>query len=169
MKENFENIDVEVNIYYTISIFDRDFYIDKCLDIEISYTIKSIIVYKIDKVRYLSLEYIRVNIFLVDKLKEKLSIIRVSWDIHLIIDLDLKILIKINILKSKDAIIDILAKRLRLKNNILYLLIIKLLKKRQKRLIYTFKYTLIKLFIIINISIRLRKTLLKNRNYLFKL
>ena len=56
--------------------------------------------------------------------------IRVSRDIYLIKDLDLKILIKINILESKDAIIDILAKRLRLRNNILYLLIIKSLKKR---------------------------------------
>ena len=97
---------------------------------KILYTTKSIIVREIDKVRYASLEYIRVNIFLVDKLKEKFSIIRVSRDIHLIKDLDLKILIKINILELKSAIIDILAKRLRLENNILYLLIIKSLKKR---------------------------------------
>ena len=130
MKKNFEIIDVEVDIYYTILIFDRDFYIDEYLDTKILYTIKSIIVRKIDKVRYISLEYIRVNIFLVDKLEEKLSIIRVSRDIYLIKDLDLKILIKINILELKDAIIDILAKRLRLRNNILYLLIFKLLKKR---------------------------------------
>ena len=130
MKKNFEIIDVEVDIYCTISIFDRDFYIDEYLNTKISYTTKSIIVREIDKVRYISLEYIRVNIFLVDKLEEKLSIIRVSRDIYLIKDLDLKILIKINILESKDAIIDILAKRLRLKNNILYLLTIKSLKKR---------------------------------------
>ena len=130
MKKNFEIIDIKVDIYYTILIFNRDFYIDEYLDIEILYTTKFIIVYKIDKVRYGSLEYIRVNIFLVDKLKERLSIIRVSRDIYLIKDLDLKILIKINILELKDAIIDILAKRLRLRNNILYLLIIKLLKKR---------------------------------------
>ena len=97
---------------------------------KILYTAKFIIVRKIDKARYISLEYIRINIFLVDKLEEKLSIIRVSRDIYLIKDLDLKILIKINILESKDAIIDILAKRLRLRNNILYLLIIKLLEKR---------------------------------------
>ena len=130
MKKNFEIIDVEVNIYYTILIFNKDFYINKYLDTKILYTTKFIIIYKIDKVRYISLEYIRVNIFLVDKLEEKLSIIRVSRDIYLIKDLDLKILIKINILELKDAIIDILAKRLRLRNNILYLLIIKLLEKR---------------------------------------
>ena len=129
MKKNFEIIDVKVDIYYTISIFDKDFYINKYLDIKILYTIKSIIVREIDKARYISLEYIKVNIFLVDELKEKLSIIKVSRDIYLIKDLDLKILIKINILESKDAIIDILIKRLRLKNNILYLLIIKLLRK----------------------------------------
>ena len=91
-------------------IFNRDFYIDEHLDIKISYIIKSIIIRKIDKIRYISLEYIRVNIFLVDKLEEKLLIIRVSRNIYLIKDLDLKILIKINILESKDAIIDILAK-----------------------------------------------------------
>ena len=67
---------------------------------KISYTTKSIIIRKIDKVRYISLEYIRANIFLVNKLKKKLSIIRVSWDIYLIKDLDLKILIEINILSS---------------------------------------------------------------------
>ena len=43
---------------------------------KILYTIKSIIVYKIDKVRYISLEYIKVNIFLVDKLKEKLLMLK---------------------------------------------------------------------------------------------
>ena len=112
MKKNFEITDVEVNIYYTISIFNRDFYIDEYLDAKILYTTKSIIVYKIDRVRYASLEYIRVNIFLVDKLEEKLSIIKISWDIYLIKDLSLKILIKINILELKGAIIDILAKRL---------------------------------------------------------
>ena len=130
MKKNFKITDVEANIYYTILIFNRDFYIDEYLDIKILYTIKSIIVREIDKVRYISLEYIKVNIFLVDKLEEKLSIIRVSRNIYLIKDLDLKILIEINILKLKDAIIDILTKRLRLKNNILYLLIIKSLEKR---------------------------------------
>ena len=78
MKKNFEIIDIEVDIYYTILIFNRDFYISEHLDIKISYTAKSIIVYKIDKVRYISLEYIKVNIFLVDKLKEKLLIIRIS-------------------------------------------------------------------------------------------
>ena len=130
MKKNFEIIDAEVDIYCTISIFDRDFYINEHLDAKILYTTKSIIVYKIDKARYTSLEYIKVNIFLVDKLEEKFLIIRVSRDIHLIKDLSLKILIKINILELKDAIIDIFAKRLRLENNILYLLIIKLLEKR---------------------------------------
>ena len=45
---------------------------------KILYTTKSIIVREIDKARYISLEYIRVNIFLVNKLKEKLLIIRVS-------------------------------------------------------------------------------------------
>ena len=78
MKENFEIIDIEVDIYCTISIFDRDFYIDEHLDAKISYIIKSIIVREIDKARYISLEYIKANIFLVDELKEKLSIIRVS-------------------------------------------------------------------------------------------
>ena len=78
MKENFEITDVEVNIYCTILIFDRDFYIDEYLDAKILYTAKFIIIYKIDKVRYISLEYIKVNIFLVDKLKEKLLIIRIS-------------------------------------------------------------------------------------------
>ena len=112
MKKNFEITDVEADIYYTILIFDRDFYIDKYLDTKISYTTKSIIVREIDKVRYISLEYIRINIFLVDELEEKLSIIRVSRDIYLIKDLDLKILIEIDILESKDAIIDIFAKRL---------------------------------------------------------
>ena len=130
MKKNFEIIDVEADIYYTISIFNRDFYIDEYLDAKILYTTKSIIIRRIDKARYASLKYIRVNIFLVNKLKEKLSIIRVSWNIYLIKDLSLKILIEINILKLKNAIIDIFAKRLRLKNNILYLLIIKLLEKR---------------------------------------
>ena len=130
MKKNFEITDVEADIYYTILIFNRNFYIDEYSNAKISYIIKSIIVYEIDKARYISLEYIRANIFLVNKLKEKLSIIRVSRDIHLIKDLNLKILIKINILRLKDAIIDILAKRLRLRNNILYLLIIKSLKKR---------------------------------------
>ena len=130
MKKNFEIIDVKVDIYYTILIFNRDFYINEHLDTKILYTTKSIIVYKISKVRYISLEYIRVNIFIVNKLKEKLLIIRVSRDIYLIKDLDLKILIKINILELKDIIIDILAEQLRLRNNILYLLIIKLLKKR---------------------------------------
>ena len=78
MKKNFEIIDVEVDIYCTISIFDRDFYIDEYLNTKISYTTKSIIVREIDKVRYISLEYIRVNIFLVNKLEEKLSIIKIS-------------------------------------------------------------------------------------------
>ena len=78
MKKNFEITDVKVDIYYTISIFNKDFYIDKYLDTKILYTTKSIIVRRIDKVRYVSLEYIRINIFLVDKLEEKLSIIRVS-------------------------------------------------------------------------------------------
>ena len=78
MKKNFEIINIEVDIYYTISIFDRDFYIDEYLDIKILYIIKSIIVREIDKVRYISLEYIKANIFLVDKLKEKLLIIRIS-------------------------------------------------------------------------------------------
>ena len=55
--------------------------------------------------------------------------IRISRDIYLIKDLSLKILIEINILELKDAIIDILAKRFQLKNNILYLLIIKSLRK----------------------------------------
>ena len=130
MKKNFEIIDAEADIYCTISIFDRDFYIDEHSDAKISCTAKSIIVREIDKARYASLEYIRANIFLVDKLEEKPSIIRISRDIHLIKDLDLKILIEINILESKDAIIDISAERLRLRNNILYLLIIKLLEKR---------------------------------------
>ena len=129
MKKNFEIIDIEVDIYCTISIFDKDFYIDKHLDTKILYTTKFIIIYEIDKARYISLEYIKVNIFLVDKLEEKLSIIKVSRDIYLVKDLSLKILIKINILELKDAIIDILAKRLRLRNNILYLLIIKSLEK----------------------------------------
>ena len=130
MKKNFEIIDVEADIYCTISIFDKDFYIDEYLNAKISYIIKFIIIREIDKARYISLEYIKVNIFLVDKLEEKLSMIRVSRDIYLIKDLSLKILIKINILESKDAIIDIFVKRLRLKNNILYLLIIKSLEKR---------------------------------------
>ena len=78
MKKNFEIIDVKADIYYTILIFDRDFYINKYLDAKILYTIKSIIVREIDKVRYISLEYIRVNIFLVNKLEEKLSIIKIS-------------------------------------------------------------------------------------------
>ena len=78
MKKNFEIIDIEVDIYYIISIFDKDFYIDEHLDTKISYTIKSIIVREIDKVRYISLEYIRVNVFLVNELEKKLSIIRIS-------------------------------------------------------------------------------------------
>ena len=110
MKKNFKIIDVEVDIYCTILIFNRDFYVSEYLNAKILYIAKSIIVREIDRARYASLEYIRVNIFLVDKLKEKLSIIRVSQNIYLIKDLDLKILIKINILESKDAIIDILAK-----------------------------------------------------------
>ena len=97
---------------------------------KISYTTKSIIVYEIDEVRYISSEYIKVNIFLIDKLEGKFLIIKISRDIHLIKDLDLKILIEMNILELKDAIIDIFAERLRLRNNILYLLIIKLLEKR---------------------------------------
>ena len=78
MKKNFEITDIEVDIYYTISIFDREFYIDKYLDTKISYITKSIIICEIDKVRYISLEYIKVDIFLVNKLEEKLLIIRVS-------------------------------------------------------------------------------------------
>ena len=78
MKKNFEIIDAKVYIYYAISIFNRDFYIDKYLDIEILYIIKSIMIREIDKVRYTSLEYVKINIFLVDKLKEKLSIIKIS-------------------------------------------------------------------------------------------
>ena len=78
MKKNFEIIDIEVDIYYIISIFDKDFYIDEHLDTKISYTIKSIIIREIDKVRYISLEYIRVNVFLVNELEKKLSIIRIS-------------------------------------------------------------------------------------------
>ena len=107
---NYRRRRLEVDIYYIISIFDRDFYINEYLDMKILYTIKSIIIYKIDKVRYISLEYIRINIFLVDKLEEKLLIIRVNRNIYLIKDLSLKILIKINILELKDAIIDIFAK-----------------------------------------------------------
>ena len=78
MKKNFEIIDAKANIYYTILIFNRDFYIDEHLDAKISYIAKSITICEIDKVRYASLEYIKVNIFLVNKLEEKLSIIRVS-------------------------------------------------------------------------------------------
>ena len=130
MKKNFEIIDVKVDIYYIISILNRDFYIDKYLDTKILYTIKSIIIYKIDKARYTSLEYIKINIFLVNKLKEKSSINKINRDIYLIKNLNLKILIKIDILKLKDAIINILIKRLRLRNDISYLLIIKLLKRR---------------------------------------
>ena len=112
MKKNFKIIDVKVDIYYIISIFNKDFYIDEYLDTKILYTAKFIIVREISEVRYISLEYIRANIFLVDKLEEKFSIIRVSRNIYLIKDLSLKILIKINILKLKGAIIDIFAKRL---------------------------------------------------------
>ena len=139
MKKNFEIIDAEADTYCTISIFDRDFYISEHLDTKISYTAESIIVREIDKARYISLEYIRANIFLVDELERKPLMIKISRNIHLIKDLDLKILIEMNILESKGAVIDISAKRLRLRNNILYLLTIKLLKKRQKRLIYTSK------------------------------
>ena len=78
MKKNFEIIDAKVDIYYTILIFNRDFYIREYLDTKISYTTKSIIIREIDKVRYMSLEYVKINIFLVDKLKEKLLIIKIS-------------------------------------------------------------------------------------------
>ena len=78
MKKNFEITDVEVDIYCTISIFDRDFYIGEYLDAKISYIAKSIIVCEIDEARYASLEYIRINIFLVDKSEKKLLIIKIS-------------------------------------------------------------------------------------------
>ena len=78
MKKNFEIIDAKVDIYYTILIFNRDFYINKHSDTKILYTTKSIIIREIEKARYISLEYIKINIFLVNKLEEKLSIIKIS-------------------------------------------------------------------------------------------
>ena len=45
---------------------------------KILYIAKSIIVRKIDEARYASLEYIRINIFLVDKSEKKLLIIKIS-------------------------------------------------------------------------------------------
>ena len=64
---------------------------------------------RIEGVRYASLEYILVNIFLEGESNDMPAIIKINRNIYLIKDLGIKILISINILNLERAIVNLLA------------------------------------------------------------
>ena len=61
--------------------------------------------------------------------------IKISRDVYLVEKLSIKMLIDMNILDLEEAIVNLLAKRLRLSKNISCSLIVKFLEKRQERIV----------------------------------
>ena len=85
---------------------------------------------EINDIKHVNSNYVLTQLYLKGEINEKLFIIKIFKDAHLIKNLDIKILIKINILRFKKVIFNLLTKQLCLINNILCSLIIKSLRRR---------------------------------------
>ena len=80
--------------------------------------------------RHASSEYVQANIFLEGESNSSPTMIKISRDIHLVKNLGTKMLLEIDILGLESAVVDLPAQRLRLGENISYLLTIQSLGSR---------------------------------------
>ena len=168
VKEDSDIIDMGVDTCCTMSITDKDWYLSQHPGVAVSQTQSPVTVRGIGSTKHASSEYVQGTIFLEGNSNESPAMIKILRDIHLVKDLGVKMLIGMDILGPEGAVVDLPAERLRLGKSIVCPLKIKSLGKRQERIVHSAGPIVAKPFSVINVPIKLRKSLPKGRDYIFE-
>lgn len=101
---------------------------DVILNLYVRQTNKSIVVRDIDDKIHLSSNYELINLFIKDlNNNNRVVIVKIVREVHVVNDLKIKMLIEINILKSENVVINLNLKKLRLKFEFIVELLISLI------------------------------------------
>lgn len=89
-----------------MSLMNKEFVINKCLNIKISKTTKSIKVRGIEKTVHDNFEYVVMNFYIIDTIKSTRSLTHFKAEVYLINDLKINVLLRVDVLISKKMVLN---------------------------------------------------------------
>ena len=152
-----------------MTLIDRN-HLNTIFHDEIKKTSQFIRVRNIEVRKHDNSKYIELDFYIHDKKIDDIFVItHFKRKIHIINDFKTKMLIDMNIMKSKKIILNFANKRLTVKScEIIVFLTLKLKKKRVDKIMRITAFIIISFFIIMFVSVKFRKLFIsQNRNYMF--